>query len=138
MSKIFVCGATKYDEPFAWQDSIQDDFPEHDFINPYEIGDDVDDPYDNPDEVMEPNISFVKNHADGLLVSWQDDAFLVGATVYMAYAFERGIPIVIWYQGNREKMQIPLSYMCTSFHNDRDTAIKVLLAKLGDKDVLTA
>ncbi|AGM11382.1 hypothetical protein M199_gp052 [Halogranum tailed virus 1] len=132
---IMVCGATTYDDPFGWQEDVSDEYPDYDFINPYQIGDDVDDPYDNPDEIMEPVVDKMKD-VDGLLVSWQDDAFLVGAVVYMYEAFKRDIPIVIWYQGKRDKMQIPLSWMMHSYHSDRDTAIRVLLARLGDKSVL--
>jgi len=132
-----VCGATTYDDPFSWQDEISEEYPDYDWVNPYQIGDDVDDPYENPAEIMEPVVSKITEDVDALLVSWQDDAFLVGATVYMREAHRKGIPIVIWYQGSREKMQIPISWMMDSYHADRSTAIRVLLAKLGDTNVLT-
>lgn len=137
MSTILVCGATDYDDPFAWQDELSDsdDFEGHHFLNPYEIGDDVSNPYENPEKIMEPVVDVI-GAIDGLLVSWQDDAFLVGATVYMYEAFRQDIPIVLWYQGSRDKMQIPLSWMMDSYHNDRETAIRVLLAQTGDRDVL--
>lgn len=140
MSVIFVCGATEYDDPFAWQDEVAelDICENHVFFNPYEVSPDIDDPYGNPEQIMEPNLSFVEDSADGLLVSWQDNAFLAAAVMYMQKAYEKGIPIVIWYQGSRDTMQIPLSYMATSFHSDRETALRVLLAKLGDTDALTS
>lgn len=139
MSKIFICGAVSdFDDPFAWQEEVAEieEFQDHVFMNPYELSDDVEDPYDNPADVMEPAVAAVKR-CDGLLVRWEDDAFLAGAVVYMKVAFDNDIPVVIWYDGYRDKMQIPISWMMRSFHSDRDTAIRVLLALTGDTEVLT-
>jgi len=133
---IMVCGATTYEDPFSWQDDVASEYPDYEFVNPYEIGGDVADPYDNPEQIMEPVVAKIEQDVDGLLVSWQDDAFLAGAVVYMREAHRKGIPIVLWYQGDRDKMQIPLSWMMRSYHEDRATAIKVLLSLLGDNEVL--
>lgn len=139
MSKILICGAIdNFDNPFSWQGDLEEDepFSRHEFVNPYDIGDDVEDPYANPEKIMEPVVEQVTDAVDGVLVSWEDDAFLVGAVVYMREAHRRGIPVVLWYQGSRDKMQIPISWMTRSYHQDRDTAIRVLLSLTGDTDAL--
>jgi hypothetical protein len=139
MSKILICGAIdNFDNPFSWQGDLEEDkpFSRHEFVNPYEIGDDVEEPYENPEKIMEPVVEQVNNSVDGVLVSWEDDAFLVGAVVYMREAHRRGIPVVLWYQGSRDTMQIPISWMMRSYHQDRDTAIRVLLSLTGDTDAL--
>lgn len=123
------------DDPFAWQDELIEKH-DHEFTNAYECNDFDGDPYDHPEEVMEPALREVRE-ADGLLVRWDDDAFLVGAVVYMKEAFDNDIPIVVWYDGYRDDMQIPLSYMMDSCHEDRQTAVKVLLALMGDSDAIT-
>lgn len=139
MSKILICGAIdNFDNPFSWQGDLKDDepFSRHEFVNPYEIGEDVENPYENPGKIMEPVVDQVNNSVDGVLVSWEDDALLLGAVVYMREAHRRDIPVVIWYQGDRDTLQIPLSWMMNSYHRDRDTAIRVLLGLLGDNDAL--
>jgi len=139
MSKILICGAIdNFDEPFSWQGDLESDepFARHDFINPYEIGANVENPYQNPDKIMEPVIEEIQSSIDGIVVSWDDDAKLVGATVYMRDAHRLGIPITVWYQGDRDTMQIPVSWMCNSYHTDRDTALRVLLSLTGDTSAL--
>jgi len=139
VSKILICGAVdSFDDPFSWQGDLEVDepFSRHDFVNPYELGGDVESPYENPDLVMEPVVEELASNIDGVLVSWEDDANLVGATVYMRDAYCLGIPITVWYQGCRDVMQIPVSWMCDSYHTDRDTSIRVLLSLIGDDDAL--
>jgi hypothetical protein len=140
MAKILICGAVdNFDTHFSWQGDLEEDepFSRHEFINPYEIGEDVENPYENPAEIMEPIVAQVNDSVDGVLVSWEDDALLLGAVVYMREAHRRGIPVVMWYQDDRDSLQIPLSWMANSYHRDRDTAIRVLLTLTGDEDALT-
>jgi hypothetical protein len=85
---------------------------------------------------MKPTITALHNEVDGVIVSWEDDAALIGATVYMRDAYRLDIPITVWYQGNRDSLPIPVSWMIDSYHEDRDTSIRVLLGLLGHTDAL--
>jgi hypothetical protein len=139
MSTILICGAVdNFDAPFSWQKDLEEDEPysRHEFINPYDIGDDVENPYENTAKIMEPVVEAIEERVDGVIVSWDDDVKLVGATVYMRDAHRLGIPITVWYQGERDRMQIPVDWMCDSYHTDRDTSIRVLLSMTGDNDAL--
>lgn len=138
MVQVFICGAVSdFDDPFAWQDELLDGNKYgHDYINAYDCHDFDGDPYEHPERVIEPALDAVRD-SDGLLVRWDDDAFLVGAVMYMKEAFDAGLPIVCWYDGYRDDHQIPVQYMIESSHEDRETAIKVLLSMAGDSNALT-
>lgn len=136
MARVLLCGAVSdYDNPFDWQEEVGGEYDDHDFVNPYQIGDDYDDAYDHADEIMNGVVDELSD-VDGVLVRWEDDAFLVGAVVYMREMHRRGKPVVIWYDGVRDTMQIPLQWMMDSQHSDRDTAIRVLLGLCGDTSIV--
>ena len=139
MSNILICGAIEgFNDPFPWQEDLEEHelLGVHHYTNPYHISEDVDNPYRNPDAVIQPVIDLIQDEIDGVLVHWRDNASLVGAVLYMREAHRAGKPITIWYDGKRKNMQIPLSWMMNSYHSDMETAARVLLALLGHKDVL--
>ena len=131
MSQIYLTGAvSNWDDPFKWHDELQEsDEWDHDFINPYtlndfELGDDQ--IYEEPEKVVEPALKAV-SESDGLLVRWDDDAFLVGTAMEIKHAFEHGVPVVIWYDGYRDNLSPWLLRMSKGNFESRKKALQVLL-----------
>jgi len=141
MSKIYLTGAVSdFDDPFAWHDELaeSDDYSEHTFVNPYtlndfELGDD--EVYERPHEVVEPALNAVQN-SDGVLVHWDDDAFLVGTAIEMWTAYQNDVPIVIWYDGYRDNLSPWLLYMSRGNWPEKDKCLRVLLTFAGDDNAL--
>jgi len=138
MSKIYLTGAVSdWDEPFAWHDELMESekWSEHEFVNPYnlnpfDLGDD--EIYDSPEKVVEPALEGVRD-ADGMLVYWDDDAFLVGTAMEMREAFEHDVPIVIWYDGWKDNLSPWLLHTSKGQFENREKALKVLLTFAGSK-----
>jgi len=127
MKTIYLSGAiSSWEDPFEWHDQLMesDDWDGVNFINPYEINDfelGDDEIYDRPNEVVEPALSAVED-SDGLLVRWDDDAFLVGTSMEMKHAFNHNVPVVIWYDGYKDNLSPWLLYHSRGillFHNSR-------------------
>ena len=138
MAKIYLTGAVSdWDDPFAWHDELMDEWPDHEFINPYtlndfELGDE--EIYERPEEVVEPALQAVEE-SDGLLIRWDDDAFLVGSAMEMKHAHDHDIPIVIWYDGYRDNLSPWLLHTSRSNHETLDTCMKVMLSYIeGNTD----
>lgn len=141
MAQIYLTGAVSdWDDPFAWHDELKNSFKwrEHDFVNPYtlndfELGDD--EIYERPEEVVEPALDAVRE-SDGLLVRWDDDAFLVGTSMEMKEAFDHDIPIVIWYDGWRDNLSPWLLHTSRGNFEDKEKALRVLLTFAGDENAI--
>lgn len=139
--QIYLTGAvSNWDDPFAWHDELEgsDEWDDHEFVNPYtlndfEIGDD--EVYERPNEVVEPALSAVKD-SDGLLVHWDDDAFLVGTAIEMWVAHQNDVPIVVWHDGYKDNLSPWLLYIIRGSWEDKETCLRVLLAFAGDTDAL--
>lgn len=131
MADIYVTGAVSdWDNPFQWHDELEEDWPDHEFINPYtlndfELGDD--EVYERPHEVVGPALDAVES-ADALLVRWDDDAFLVGTAMEMKHAYEHDVPVAIWYDGWRDNLSPWLLYHSRGHFEERDKALKVLFS----------
>lgn len=131
MVQIYLTGAvSSYDDPFEWHDNLaeSDDYG-HDFVNPYtlnsfDLGDE--EIYERPHEIVEPALEAVEE-SDGLLVRWDDDAFLVGTSMEIKHAYEHGIPVVIWYDGYRDNLSPWLLEMSRGNFEDKEKALQVLL-----------
>jgi len=142
MAQIYLTGAVSdWDDPFRWHDELQNSFKwrEHDFINPYtlndfELGDE--EIYNRPEEVVEPALEAVRE-SGGMLVRWDDDAFLVGTAMEMKEAFDHDIPIVIWYDGWKDNLSPWLLHTTNGNFADKEKALRVLLAFAGDENSLT-
>lgn len=139
--QIYLTGAVSdWEDPFAWHDELAASpfAEEHEFINPYTLNDfglGDDEVYERPDEVVEPALAAVRE-ADGMLVHWDDDAFLVGSSIEMWTAYEEDIPIVIWYNGYRDNLSPWLLYMSRGNWEDKEKSLRVLLALCGDTDAI--
>lgn len=139
--QIYLTGAVSdWDDPFAWHDELaeDDEFDEHEFINPYTLNDfDLgdDEIYERPNEVVEPALQAVRD-SDGMLVRWDDDAFLVGTAMEMKEAYEHDIPIVVWYDGYRDNLSPWILYTTKGTWEEKDTALRVLLALCGDTEAI--
>lgn len=137
MATIYLTGAVSdWDDPFQWHDDLQDEWPDQEFVNPYtlndfELGDE--EVYERPNEVVEPALDAVE-YADGMLVRWDDDAFLVGTAMEMKHAFEHDVPVVIWYDGWRDNLSPWLLYHSRGNFDGRDKALKVLLSFVESTD----
>lgn len=138
MAQIYLTGAVSdWDDPFQWHDDLQDEWPEHEFVNPYtlndfELGDE--EVYERPNEVVEPALEAVED-ADGMLVRWDDDAFLVGTAMELKHAYEHDVPVTIWYDGWRDNLSPWLLYHTRGNFDGRDKALKVLVTFIeGDTD----
>jgi len=137
MATIYLTGAVSdWDDPFQWHDDLQEEWPDQEFVNPYtlndfELGDE--EVYERPNEVVEPALDAVED-ADGLLVRWDDDAFLVGTAMEMKHAFEHDVPVVIWYDGWRDNLSPWLLYHSRGNFDGRDKALKVLLSFVESTD----
>ena len=140
--KIYLTGAVSdFDDPFAWHDSLaeSDKWSDHDFINPYtlndfELGDEA--IYDSPERVVEPALEAVRD-SDGMLVYWDDDAFLVGTAMEMKEAFDNDVPIVIWYDGWKDNLSPWLLHTSRGQFEEKKKALKVLLTFAGDTSAIT-
>lgn len=139
--QIYLTGAVSdWDDPFAWHDELagSDEWSDHEFVNPYTLNDfDLgdEDVYERPDEVVEPALEAVRD-SDGMLVHWDDDAFLVGTAVEMWTAYQEDIPIVVWYDGYRDNLSPWLLYMIRGSWSEKEKCVRVLLAFVGDQRVI--
>ena len=135
MATIYLTGAVSdWDDPFQWHDELVEEYPDHEFINPYTLNDfDLgdDEVYERPAEVVEPALDAVAS-ADGLLVRWDDDAFLVGSAMEIKHAFEHDVPVVIWYDGWRDNLSPWLLHTSRGNFDSREKSLKVLLAFVGE------
>jgi len=135
MAQLYLTGAVSdWDDPFQWHDELVEEYPDHEFINPYTLNDfDLgdDEVYERPAEVVEPALDAVES-ADGLLVRWDDDAFLVGSAMEMKHAFEHDVPVVIWYDGWRDNLSPWLLHTSRGNFDTREKSLKVLLAFVGE------
>lgn len=142
MTQIYLTGAiSDWDDPFAWHDSLEesDKWSDHDFVNPYtlnefELGDDG--IYEYPEKVVEPALESVRE-SDGLLVYWDDDAFLVGTAMEMKEAFDNDVPIVIWYDGWKDNLSPWLLHTSKAQFEEKEKALKVLLTFAGETGAIT-
>ncbi len=141
--QIYLTGAvTDFDDPFAWHDDLQDSeqWDDHDFVNPYtlnpfELGDEG--VYDSPELVTEPALEAVRE-SDGMLVHWDDDAFLVGTAMEMKEAYDNDVPIVLWYQGWKDNLSPWLQYTSRGEFEDKHKALNVLLGFCGSSFVINS
>lgn len=131
MAQIYLTGAVSdWDDPFQWHDELaESDEYGHDFVNPYtlnefELGDER--VYEEPAKVVEPALAAVEA-SDGLLVRWDDDAFLVGTSMEIMYAFKHDVPVVIWYDGYRDNLSPWLLHMSRGTFETKEKALQVLL-----------
>jgi hypothetical protein len=137
MAKIYLTGAVSdWDDPFAWHDELVDEWPNHEFVNPYtlndfELGDE--EIYERPHEVVEPALEAVED-CDGMLVRWDDDAFLVGSSMEMKHAFEHDLPIVVWYDGYRDNLSPWILHTTRGNFEDLDKSMKVMLSFVEGTD----
>jgi hypothetical protein len=130
MAEIYLTGAVSdFDDPFVWHDKLADsDEWDHDFVNPYtlnpfDFGDDG--VYKYPEKVVEPALEAVEQ-SDGMLVRWEDDAFLVGTAMEIKHAFENDVPVVIWYNGYRENLSPWLLHTSRGNFEEKEKALQVL------------
>lgn len=137
MAKIYLTGAVSdWDDPFEWHDELEEDWPDHDFVNPYtlndfELGDD--EVYERPNEVVEPALEAVED-CDAVMVRWDDDAFLVGTAMEIKHAFDHDVPVAIWYDGWRDDLSPWLLHMSRGNFDGRDKTLKVLLSFVEGTD----
>ena len=135
MAQLYLTGAvSNWDKPFKWHDELVEEHPDHEFINPYTLNDfDLgdDEVYERPAEVVEPALEAVEE-SDGMLVRWDDDAFLVGSAMEMKHAFEHDVPVVIWYDGWRDNLSPWLLHTSRGNFDTREKSLKVLLAFVGE------
>lgn len=137
MAQVYLTGAVSdWDDPFAWHDELIEAWPDHTFINPYDLNDfelGDEEIYERPHEVVEPALDAVEE-SDALLVRWDDDAFLVGSSMEIKHANDHDIPVVIWYDGWRDNLSPWLLDMSRSNHESLDNCIKVILAYVESTD----
>lgn len=132
MSKIYLTGAVSdFDDPFQWHDELaeSDEYGEHEFVNPYtlnpfDLGDDA--VYERPHEVVEPAFDAIES-SDGMLVRWDDDAFLVGTAMEILWAHIHDVPVVIWYDGYRDNLSPWLLHTTRGIFESKEKALTVLL-----------
>ncbi len=142
MAQIYLTGAiSDFDDPFQWHDSLveSDKWSDHDFVNPYtlnefELGDDR--IYDSPEKVAEPALEAVRG-SDGMLVYWDDDAFLVGTAMEIKEAFDADVPIVLWYDGWKDNLSPWLLHTSKAQFEEKEKALKVLLTFAGETGAIT-
>jgi hypothetical protein len=131
MVQIYLTGAvSSFDDPFVWHDELaESDEYGHDFVNPYTLNDfELGDQgiYKRPEMVVNPALEAVEQ-SDGLLVHWDDDAFLVGSSMEIKHAYEHDVPVVIWYDGYRDNLSPWLLEMSRGDFEDKEKALQVLL-----------
>jgi hypothetical protein len=131
MVQIYLTGAvSSFDDPFVWHDELaESDEYGHDFVNPYtlndfELGDEA--IYKRPEMVVNPALEAVEA-SDGMLVHWDDDAFLVGSSMEIKHAYEHDVPVVIWYDGYRDNLSPWLLEMSRGNFEHKEKALQVLL-----------
>lgn len=137
MADIYLTGAVSdWDDPFQWHDELVEEWPEHDFINPYTLNDfelGSDEVYERPNEVVEPALDAVEE-ADGMIVRWDDDAFLVGSAMEMLWGWMHDVPIVIWYDGWRDNLSPWLLHTSRGNFEDLEKCVKVILSLAESTD----
>ena len=132
MARIYLTGAlSECKNPFEWQDSLQesDKWDGHDFLNPYNLNEfslGSEEVYKNPEGIVEPALEEVAD-CDGLLVKWNDDAFLVGTVMELMEAYRHDVPAVIWYDGYKDNLSPWLSYHTRGSFEEKEKALQVLL-----------
>lgn len=141
MTQIYLTGAVStkdgepdWDDPYAWQHQLSDDYEDIDFIKPfyltqYGFGDD--EVYDHPEEIVEPALEKLEA-SDGLLVRYDEAAKLSGTYMEVRTAYQHGIPVVNWYVGERGNVSPWLLYHQAYQSEDRDQAMKTLLMLAGE------
>jgi len=136
MSKsIHVTGALgDADEPFEWMDELEGKFPEHEFVNAFELNEHdlgAEEVYENPDTVIEPSKKNIEG-ADGVLARWEEDVPLPGTDMEILYAWQHDVPVVVWYDGWRDDLPLWLNYHTKGSWSERDQCVAILLGLLGD------
>jgi hypothetical protein len=131
MAQIYLTGAiSSFDDPFEWHDELaESDEYGHDFVNPYTLNDfglGDEEIYERPSEIVEPALDAVAE-SDGLLVRWDDDAFLIGTSMEVKHAYEHDIPVVIWYDGYRDNLSPWLLEMSRGIFEEKEKSLQVLL-----------
>jgi hypothetical protein len=131
MVRVYLTGAVSdFDDPFAWHDELaESDEYDHEFVNPYTLNDfglGDQEIYNRPHEVVQPALEGVLD-SDGVLVRWDDDAFLVGTSMEIKHAYEAGIPVVIWYDGYRDNLSPWLLQTSRANFESKERALDVLL-----------
>lgn len=131
MAKIYLTGAiSSFDDPFEWHDELaESDEYGHEFVNPYTLNDfglGDEEIYERPSEIVEPALNAVAD-SDGLLVRWDDDAFLIGTSMEVKHAYEHDIPVIIWYDGYRDNLSPWLLEMSRGIFEEKEKSLQVLL-----------
>lgn len=136
MAEIYLTGAVSdWSDPWMWHRTIEDEYPDHKFINPfflnkYEFGDD--EVYEYPEEVVEPAFDKIEE-VDGMLVRYDEDATLMGTAMEIMHAYRNGVPVVIWDVERNERRVSPwLLYHSRYSTSDWKHAMKVLLMYAGE------
>lgn len=136
MTEIYLTGAvSSWDDPWEWHRDIKNEYEDHSFVNPfllnkYGIGDD--EVYDNPDEVVEPARDKIAE-VDGVFVRYDDEANLMGTAMEILYAYQEGIPVVVWNVSESDRRVSPWLLFHTRYvGTDRDRAMKCLLMYAGE------
>ena len=132
MAKIYLTGAlSDRQDPFAWQNELQesDEWDEHEFVNPYHLNEfelGSEEVYKSPEKIVEPALEEVAD-CDGLLVRWDENAFLVGTAMEIMESYRHDVPAVIWYGGYKDNLSPWLSYHTRGSFEDKEKALQVLL-----------
>ena len=140
MAQIYLTGAlSEAQDPFEWMDSIEEEYPEHTFVNPYLLNDfDIGsgEVYENPSAVIDPAEEAIEE-SDALLCRWDDGVFLAGSAMEVKHASDNGIPVVIWYEGSKENPALWITGKSRAHFTDRDKALKVLLGYVEGSSAFT-
>jgi len=136
MSKsIHVTGALgDADEPFEWMDELEGKFPEHEFVNAFELNEHglgAEEVYENPETVIEPAKENICE-SDGVLARWEEDVPLPGTDMEILYAWQHDVPVVVWYDGWRDDLPLWLNYHAKGSWAERNQCVSILLGLLGD------
>lgn len=130
MVEIYLTGAVSgWDDPFKWHDELVEEYPDHDFINPYTLNDfelGSDEVYERPHEVVEPAESAIEN-CDGMLVRWESDIFLTGSAMEVKHAADHDVPVIVWYDNGGDLRDVWLLEKTRGYFDSREKAMKVLL-----------
>jgi len=137
---IYVTGAVDdYDDPHGpLIEDLSEKYPAVDWINPYDLNEfDMGDDgvYEEPEKIVEPAIGSLDT-IDGMIVQWDDDAFLVGTVIEIWEAYKRNVPVAIVYDGWRDHLSPWLLYAHLGTYESTDTAVKVLLMLFDEDGVL--
>lgn len=136
MAEIYLTGAVSdWDDPYAWQREVEDDFDEHEFTNPFFLNDHNfgdDEVYEHPEEVVEPALEKI-SEMDGVLLRYDDEANLMGAAMEVKEAYQQGIPVVIYNVSEGDKRVSPWLLHHTRYTTKkRDKALNCLLMYAGE------